>query len=145
MTAAAKNTFGVTLKIGTAGGALSAVAELTNVTPPAWSRDAIDATTHDSPSGAAEYIPDGVYDPGEIKLEGNLISGSTDDDRLVAAIAAGTLLDWEIEIKAASGTKTMSGSDAFLTDYTYGDMPVKGGKQTFTATLRCNGPITVEA
>lgn len=142
---AAKNTFGATLKIATAGGVVSAVANLTSFSLPEMTREAIDATTHDSASGVAEYIPDGVMDPGEITMEGNLIAGSTDDDRLVAAMAAGTLLDWEIEVYAATGSKTWSGSDAFLTSYNCGEMPVKGGKQTFTATLRCNGPITVEA
>lgn len=142
---AAKNTFGAVLKIDTAGGTPSAVANLTSITPPSFSREAIDATTHDSASGVAEYIPDGVLETGEIKMEGNLIAGSTDDDRLIAAVAAGTLLDWEIEIKAATGMKTWSGSDAFLTEYTVGDLPLKGGKQTFTATLKVNGAITVEA
>lgn len=145
MTAAAKNTFGATLKFGTAGGSLTAVAELTSITPPTFSREAIEATTHDSASGTAEYIPDGVLETGEIKMEGLLIAGSTDDDRIVAAMVAGTLLDWEIEIKAATGTKSWTGSDAFLTEYAVGDMPVKGGKQTFSGTLKVNGPIAVAA
>ena len=141
----AKNTYGIPFRVGTAGGALTAVALLTNIDAPGFSRDAIDATTHDSAGGVAEYIPDGVLDITEIQIEGDLIAGSTDDDRLIAAIVAGTLLDWEIDFKAASGTKTWSGADGFLTEYKPGPAPVKGAKQTFTATLRPSGPITVAA
>lgn len=141
----AKSTFGATLKIGTAGGAVSAVALLTNFTPPEWMRDAVDVTTHDSAGGAMEYMPDGVYDTGEIPMEGLFIAGSTDDDRIQAAMVAGTLIDWEIELYAASGTKTMSGSDGFFTKYAIGELVVKGGKQTFRATLKATGPIVFEA
>lgn len=141
---AAKNTFGATLSLATTGGTLTAVAALTNITAPSLTREAIDATTHDSPSGAAEYIADGVYNVGEIQIEGNLIAGSTDDDRLIAALTGATLQDFEIEIKAATGTKAWTGS-AILTSYDPGELPVKGAKQTFKATLQPTGPITVEA
>ncbi|MAY20314.1 MAG: hypothetical protein CL955_06820 [Erythrobacteraceae bacterium] len=142
MTASAKNTFGAVLKIDDTGGTPAEVAELTNITPPAMSRSTIDVTTHDGASQAMEFIPDGVYDPGEISLEGNLIASSTEDDQLISALTTGTVQDFEILIKAASGTDTWSGS-AILTDYTPGPMPVSGGKQTFTATLKVTGPITV--
>jgi predicted secreted protein len=142
---AAKNTFGIPFRVGTAGGSLTAVAMLTNIDFPAFSREAIEVTTHDSASGVAEHIPGGVLDVGPIKIEGYWVAGSTDDDRLIAAMVAGTLLDWEIDPKAASGNKTFSGADGFLTDYTPGPAPVKGAAQTFSATLQPSGPITVEA
>lgn len=141
---AAKNTFGTTLKLGTSGGALTAVANLTNITASGFSRDTIDVTTHDTAGGAAEYIADGVYDAGEITCEGNLIAGSTDDDRLIAAMVGGTLQDWEIDFKADTGTKTWVGS-AIITAYTPGDLPVKGGKQSFSLTMKVTGAITVDA
>lgn len=142
MTASAKHTFGAVLKLADTGGTPAVIAELNSITPPAMQRGTIDVTTHDGASQAMEFIADGVYDPGEIQVEGNLIASSTEDDLLIAALTTGTVQDFEILIKAATGTDTWSGS-AILTAYTPGDMPVSGGKQTFTATLKVTGPITV--
>jgi hypothetical protein len=141
MTAAAKNTYGTVLKLAAAGGSPAAVAELTSITPPAISRATIDATTHDGATQAMEYIADGVFDVGEIAVEGHLIAGSTADDLFLTAVTTGAKQDYEIIVKAASGTETQEGS-AFVTDYTIGPMPVAGGKQTFSATLKVTGAIT---
>lgn len=140
---AAKNTFGAVLKLGVSGGALTAVANLTSITPPSLTRDTIEATTHDG-DGSSEYIADGVYDAGEIQCEGNLIAGSAADDLFIAAVTTGALYDFELDIKAATGTETQSGS-VLVTAYTLGDLPVKGGKQSFTATMKVTGPIAQAA
>lgn len=142
MTASAKNTYGAVLKLDDTGGTPAVVAELSNITPPSLSRATIDVTTHDGASQAMEFIADGVYDPGEISCEGNLIASSTEDDLFLAALISGTVQDFEILIKAASGTDTWSGS-AIVTAYEPGPMPVQGGKQSFTATLKVTGAITV--
>jgi hypothetical protein len=141
MTAAAKNTFGAVLKLAVAGGSLATIAELTSITPPTLTRGTIDATTHDGASQAMEFIADGVFDPGEISIEGNLILGSAADDLFVAAVTTGALYDFELVGKAATGTESKEGS-CIVTSYAPGDMPVSGGKQTFTATLKVTGAIT---
>ena len=141
MTTAGKDTFGTVLKLADSGGTPAAIAELTSITPPAITRGTIDVTTHDGSSDAMEYIADGVYDEGEISIEGLLIGGSTADDLFIAAIAGGVLQDFELVFKAASGTETKAGS-CLVTNYAPGDMPVAGGKQTFTATLKLTGATT---
>lgn len=144
MTTAAKHTFGAVLRLDDTGGTPAAVAELTSITPPALSRSTIDVTTHDGSSAAMEYIADGVYDAGEISCEGHLIAGSTADDLFIAALTTGTVQDFEIDIKAASGLERISGK-AIVTAYTPGDLPVAGGKQTFSATLKVTGALTQAA
>lgn len=141
MTAAAKDTFGTVLKLVATGGSLATVAELTSITPPALTRGTIDATTHDGASEAMEFIADGVYDPGEISIEGHLVAGSTADDLFITAVTGGGVYDFEIVIKAATGTESMEGT-CLITAYTPGDMPVSGGKQTFSATMKVTGAIT---
>ena len=141
MTAAAKNTYGAVLKLDDAGGTPAAIAELNSITPPALSRGTIDVTTHNGASQAMEFIADGTYDSGEINVEGNLIAGSDADDLFLTALTTGAMQDFEILIKAATGTETQSGS-CFVTSYTPGPMPVAGAKQTLSATLKVSGAIT---
>ncbi|MFO6447865.1 hypothetical protein ACLBKU_12030 [Erythrobacter sp. NE805] len=140
MTAAAKTTFGTVLRLAVSGGSLATVAELTSITPPAFTRASVDATSHDSASGAMEYIPDGVFDVGEIPIEGHLILGSTNDNFFTTAINSAQVLDCEIIGKAASGTRKWAGK-AIVTAYEPGAMPLQG-KQTFSATLKGTGPWT---
>lgn len=139
----AKNTFGTILKLGTAGGALTAVAKLTNIEPGEISREMQDATTHDSADGATEVIPEGVYTNGELQIEGDWIMGSVDEDRIVAAIQDGTLMDYELIGKAATGTETEAGS-CYISNYKRGALGVKG-KQGFSCTLTPTGVITQAA
>jgi hypothetical protein len=141
MTAAAKDTRGTILRLVAAGGSLAAIAELTNITPPALTRATLDATTHDGATEAMEYIADGVYDPGEITCEGHLIAGAAGDDLFIAAVTGGGVYDFEIVVKSATATETMEGT-CIVTAYTPGDMPVSGGKQTFSATMKVTGAIT---
>lgn len=141
MTAAAKDTRGTVLKLVATGGTLAAIAELTSITPPALTRGVLDATTHDGATEAMESIADGVYDPGEISCQGHLIAGTAADDLFITALTTGGVYDFEVVIKAATGTESMTGK-CIITAYTPGDMPVQGGKQTFTATLKVTGAIT---
>lgn len=141
MTAAAKNTRGNVLRLAVSGSDPVVVAEQITVTPSAKTRATLDATTHDGATEAMEFITDGVYDPGEITVEGHLIAESAADDLFNSAVEGGTLMDWEILLKASSGTAVRAGS-GFVTSYAVGDMPVAGGKQTFTATIKVSGAIT---
>lgn len=141
MTAIAKDTFGTVLKLVATGGTLAAIAELTSITPPSLSRATQDATTHDGATEAMEFIGDGVYDPGEISCEGHLIAGSAADDLFITAVTTGGVCDFEVVIKASTGTESMTGK-CIVIAYNLGDMPVAGGKQTFSATLKVSGAIT---
>lgn len=144
MTAAAKDTRGTILKLVATGGSLAPIAELTSITPPALTRGTIDVTTHDGATEAMEFIADGVYDPGEISCEGHLIAGTAADDLFIAAVTGGGVYDFEIVIKAATGTESLEGK-CIVTSYAPGDMPVAGGKQTFSATMKVTGAIAQAA
>lgn len=76
-------TFGIE---GTTPGTYSAVAEVTSVTPPNISRDAVEATHLTSPEQWREFIA-GLKDGGEVSIEMNWIPSAT--DVIVAALDAG--------------------------------------------------------
>lgn len=139
----AKNTFGSVVKLGPAGGSLTAVAKLTNIEPGGRTREMQDVTTHDSEDGAQEVIPQGTYKNEPFSIEGLWILGSADDDRLIAAIENGELLDYEIIAKASTGTETEAGS-CYAGEYKPGALGTDG-KQTYSATLHPTGVKTQAA
>lgn len=57
--------FGATVLLGTT----NTVSEMTTITPPGFSADTIDSTTHDTTTIFREFIK-GLVDSGEINLEG---------------------------------------------------------------------------
>jgi predicted secreted protein len=63
------------------------VAEVTGITPPAMSRDSIDATHSESPDGWREFIG-GLKDGGEVELTLNWVPGSATTILLMSEIAA---------------------------------------------------------
>lgn len=140
MTAAAKTTFGRVLRLADTGGSPAVVAQLTTVDPPTGTRNAINVTSHDSTGQAMEFAADGVYDPGEINIQGFYIAGSAGDDALIAALTTGAVQDFEIDVPAVSGDERMEGS-AIVTSYGPDGMEVEG-VATFAATLKTTGPIT---
>ena len=123
----AKPTFGTTLRLGASGGALTALTKLVTITPPKISREAVDATTHASEDGAAEYMADGVHDNGEITGTIDYVAGDADDDLLLAAATASGLYDAEFTANAANGTETFSCSGIF-TSYGPDELPVSGNQ-----------------
>jgi predicted secreted protein len=62
--------------------AFATLAEVTNITPPALARDAVEATHTESPEKWREYIP-GLKDAGEVTLELNFVPGGTAIERLL--------------------------------------------------------------
>jgi hypothetical protein len=137
MTTAAKTNFGKELWMAAAGQTLVKVAELRSVSAPKISRATIDATTHDSPSGAQQFITEGVYDPGEITGSLNYVAGSTGDDTMIAAVTSGALYDFKIVVKAASGTEDMLRS-GFMTSYGPDEAPTTG-LQTASFAIKVSG------
>lgn len=143
MTTAAKTNFGAELWMGASGGSLTKVAELVTLNPPKQTRGTIDATSHDSPAGAMEFLTEGVYDPGEVTGQVNYIAGSTGDDAFIAAVTDGVIRDFKIVVKSASDTEDMEFS-GFLTSYGPDEMPVNG-KQVASFAVKVSGPITQAA
>ena len=144
MTVAAKTTFGNRVFMNAAPApAATAVAELLDFDPPKGSREMEDATSHDSPAGAMEFIPAGTYDPGEMSLTVNYIADSIGDQAMTAAMTGGGLQNMGIRFKAADGFQAWT-FQAYVTGYGPDAQPVRG-KQTATLSLKVTGAITKAA
>lgn len=139
----AKPTFGVVLKMGVSSPPSTTLTNVTSVSPPRRSRDALDTTTHGSADGAMEFMPDGVYDPGEMTVSLNYIAGDANDDACLAALAAATTYFFTHTVNAATGTETRD-FKGVVTSYGPDELPVKG-KQTASMTIKVSGPVTQAA
>ena len=63
--------------------ATDAIGDLTNISGPTMSAEEIDVTSHDSTGAFREFVPS-FLDPGEISVEGNLMSGGGAEDMVDA-------------------------------------------------------------
>lgn len=135
----AKPTFGVVLKMGASDPPSTTLSNVTSVSPPRRIRDAVDITTHGSSGGAMEFMPDGVYDPGEMTVSLNYIAGDTNDDACIAALAASTAYYFSHTVNAASGSETRDFMGV-VTSYGPDELGVKG-KQSASMTIKVSGPV----
>jgi hypothetical protein len=134
-----KPTFGTILKLGLTNPPTTTLGKRVSIGPPKRTREAVDVTDHDSPQGAQEFIPDGVFNPGTVEIEMNYVAGDADDDLCNAMFAAGTcFISWTSN--AATATETFG--PAVLVITSYGENP-KGtsGKQTATLTGQISGVV----
>lgn len=137
--------YGITLSAGAtaaAGTATIPMGGLTEIPFPAISRDAVEVTAHDSPSGFREYIA-GLKQIGELQLSLNLIPGNATHDhiRLMQDVAMNVQADFFFELTYAqmAGTPKVT-FRAFVLGFE-GDGPVDA-PLTGTLTLR---PVSVPA
>ncbi|NBW09763.1 MAG: hypothetical protein EBR82_17240 [Caulobacteraceae bacterium] len=136
---AGKTAFGAIVKIGSANPPTTTLSRVTDVAPPNRARDAVDVTDHSSSGGAMEYIPDGVYDPGDLVVTLNHISGSSTDAAIDALFLAGGLIYVQWTENAASGSDTMT-SAGVIASYQVDNLQVKG-KQSSKLTIKLSGPL----
>ena len=115
------------------GSTYTAVAEVTSITWPGYSRDAIDVTHMTSPSQFREFIP-GLMDAGEVTIELNFIPSAT--DVILAALTAATT--GQFKIQQASGVNVVF--KAIVTSY-QPQSPVDD-KATASATFKITGVPT---
>lgn len=140
MTAAAKNSFGAKFYMAADGiTPLVLVAELLTIAPPQLERGMQDATTHDG-GQAEEFIPEGVYNAGEVSGSMHYIAGSAGDDAMLAALTGGGLMDCKVVLKAATGTEDLTFS-GYVSSYGPDEMEIKG-KQVASFTVKLTGAIT---
>lgn len=87
MTTNARIGYGTLFKSGNGASpeVFATLAEVTNVTPPGFSRDTHDATHEESPEAWREFIA-GLKDGGEISLEMNFIPGGSSSAAMVAEL-----------------------------------------------------------
>jgi predicted secreted protein len=79
------------------------IAEVGNITPPSFARDAQDATHTESTEGWREFIP-GLKDAGELSCELNLVPDSDTMDLILDQFDSDSLT--EVRILFADGTQT---------------------------------------
>ena len=126
--------YGAIFKVGNGGSPTETFtdfgAEVTSITPPGYSRDALDATHMASPDKFREYIA-GLMDAGEVSMDLNYVPST--GDAFVAALIAGKQ-NYQIDFSDANVTFTFS---AICTAY-QPTAPVDG-KMTATATFKVSG------
>lgn len=141
MTTAAKTSFGAKLFVAPSGVTpLVNVAELLSLNPPVPERATQDVTTHDSAGGAMEFIPEGVYDSGEVSGQVHYIADSAFDTTMITAYTTGGLYNFKTVSKGASGLKHKLFS-GYVTSYGPDGMEVTG-KQTASFSIKVTGAIT---
>lgn len=143
MTANAKKTFGTKFFLIPDGGTVAVLAGLITIGKPGIDHGFEDATSHDSPGGAAEKIMHGTYEVAAFQVEGEYVARSALDTALLLAATGGALQDAEIhEYGAAGYVKTpLSG---FITNYQPAAAPIKG-KQTYSFTFTPTGALSARA
>lgn len=140
MTTAAQPTFGNQVWIAPHGDALVKVAELLTFGAPKPSRAMMDATSHDSPGGAEEVIPEGTFSPGTVTGTQHHILGDATDLAFRNAFLNKTFVDVKIVMKGAAGAPIDQTFSGYVTSYGPDDQPVKG-KQAASWALQISGEI----
>ncbi len=132
MTTAATAGFGTTLAKGA-----TAIAELTSITGPGVSADAIDVTSHGSANTFREFLA-GVKDGGEISIEGNLVVTDAGQMALITDITDGSVDAYTLTYpNTDASTWTFSALvTAFQINAPFDD------KLGFSATLKVSGKPT---
>lgn len=122
--------FGVVLQytVGT-----KVVGELTNISAIGITADAIDVTSHGSPSAYREFVA-GLIDGGEFSVEGNHIAADTGQQQILTHLNARDSEAMTIVYPDASDW----GFNALCTAYSAADAPVDG-KLAFSATFKITG------
>lgn len=141
MTTEAKIGYGTLLKIESrdSPNQMKVVGELTSVSMPAISRDAIDVTHMQSLEKWREFIA-GLKDGGEVSGDLNFVPGSDGTTRLMAELAQDEVTSCEISIPTTPAYKWTF--DAILTGFEPGDAPVDD-KMAGTVTFKVTGKPTL--
>jgi predicted secreted protein len=142
MTTSAFWAYGSALQIGdgAASEAFTSIAEISELTPPSMSRDAIEVTTMGSTSGFREFIP-GWRDGGEVSIVANWLPTDTTHDGTTGLLES--YLDddehnWRIVLPDSLATIAFTG---FITAFEP-DLPLEEqGK--LSCTIKLTGVPTV--
>lgn len=130
--------YGSQFKLGDGGGSevFNLIAEVHTVGPPQMTRDAVDATTHDSLNGFREFIG-GLADGGQVQVDAHYLPGNTGQGfstGLGAVFYAGTVRNFQIVLPNSLGTWSFSG---VIT--AYNPMTPIDGKMGLTVTIKVSG------
>lgn len=128
--------YGATFLIKNGGGTYDAVAEVSAITPPGRSRDAIDATHLTSPDRYKEFIA-GMKEGGDASFTFNYVPAAS--DALVAAFEAGK---GDFRVGFPSGTVALD-FGGIPTSWEPGEMSTD--KMTGTMTIKSTGKAVLTA
>lgn len=117
--------------------AYTLLGEVTNVTPPALARDAIDASHEQSPNAWREFIG-GMKDGGEVSLELNFVPGSASTARLIAAFEQQAAISCKIVFPDSPATTWTF--DTIITEFAP-EAPLDD-KMAASVTLKVSGQPT---
>ena len=122
------------------GSAFAEIGEVTSLTPPNLSVDAVDATHMESEGAAKESIA-GLIDYGEIKVEMNLVADSASDDLIRTLMVARGLVPWRITLPPLTDSPShVLAGDGILTGYET-EAPLDD-KMTATLTIKVSGVVS---
>jgi predicted secreted protein len=114
------------------------VGEVTNISLPALSRDAVDATHTESTGGWREFIP-GLKDAGEVSIEMNFVHQSASDTLIRAQFSKDTLTACRILFDTSPEDGVSF--NAVVTGYEVA-VPIDD-KVAATLTLKVSGSVTI--
>jgi hypothetical protein len=121
---------------GETPGTYVAVAEVTSIRPPSWTRGSVDATHLTSDDDYREFIAD-IKEAGDAQMTLNWVPSAT--DAMVAAFAA----EFDnYQITAPNGVRMQF--SGFFTAYEPGEMTPEG-KMTASVTIKVSGKPTLVA
>lgn len=109
--------------------------EITNATPPGWTRASIPATHMSSPNGWGEVIMSGVKQQKPFTLEFNWIAANT--GTIKTELEAATMVHWKFEFPDGSSVITLAG----VSDFSPGGM-TPDGKMTGSVEFTPSGAPT---
>jgi predicted secreted protein len=126
--------YGTVVEVGDGGSpeVFSPFGELVSLTPPPYSRDAVDSTHMQSDHKFREFVP-GLRDGGEMSFTINFIPGDATSDLVAAHATDDTLTQWRMVFPNAE----MWSFFAYLTGFA-AEVPLDG-KMSATVRVRVSG------
>jgi predicted secreted protein len=138
---AGKDAFGTQfLRDTTGAGVFAKIANVTDISGPSRSREAIEVTAHDSPDKYREYIK-GLKDGGEVEITLNYDPGATSHTALDADFEEDDLRDYQVIILPGDPDEHTWEFSALITDL--GDEYPTEDKMERTATFKISGKPTL--
>ncbi|WP_327162863.1 phage tail tube protein [Streptomyces zaomyceticus] len=138
---AGKDAFGSQfLRDSTGSGSFVLVANVTDISGPSRSREAIEVTAHDSPNKYREFIK-GLKDGGEVEITINYDPGNGTHSALDADFEEDDLRDYQVIILPGDPDEHTWAFSALITDL--GDEYPTEGQMERTATFKISGMPTL--
>ncbi|MFD4320108.1 phage tail tube protein [Streptomyces sp. NPDC058548] len=139
---AGKDAFGSQfLRDSTGSGSFVLVANVTDISGPSRTREAIEVTAHDSPNKYREFIK-GVKDGGEVELTINYDPGAASHSALDADFEEDELRDYQVVILPGDPDEHTWSFSALIT--ALGDEYPTEGQMERTATFKISGMPTLD-